>query len=568
MLLVRSVSSRRSSRSVGLPLACLLAAAGLMAAPDAGSLQQGIDRERKPTVPAKPAPTLTPAKPVEPGRGEATVIVKQFTLTGNKLISEAELQAVLKSYANRALTMAELQKAADAVVQYYLDRGYLVRTLLPKQDVTEGLVRIQVIESVFSGVEIETKLTDKRITEDRLRNTVAAQIQPGDPMSLKKLERGLMLANDIPGVNVSGRLVAGAADLTTGVVLNVSDEPLIYGETALDNFGTYSTGDARFTVNATMGGGLKMGDQLSLFTMKTEGIEFARLGFSLPAGYDGWRVGANASTMRYKIVEGPEGKGTSVVLGLDASYPIYRSRPDNLYYVANLDKKFFDNIGPTGDTTTKYSSLVFTTGFNGSMTDKFLPGGLTAGNIMLTVGNINLDGSPNQADDLATVNAQGGFERVKYGVTHTQNITSNLTAFVSYTGQLAGKNLDSSEKFYLGGPLGVRAYPNNEGAGSDGQLLTFELRQNLTSSLELTAFYDRGQVTVNKDNDFVGAADPNRMSYEGAGLQLTWFGPRNSNVKVIWSHRLGDNPFPSSTGADQDGTMTLNRVWVSASIAF
>jgi hemolysin activation/secretion protein len=82
--------------------------------------------------------------------------------------------------------------------------------------VTEGLVRIQVIESVFSGVEIETKLTDKRITEDRLRNTVAAQIQPGDPMSLKKLERGLMLANDIPGVNVSGRLVAGAADLTTG----------------------------------------------------------------------------------------------------------------------------------------------------------------------------------------------------------------------------------------------------------------------------------------------------------------------------------------------------------------
>ena len=560
-----------TTRFVLLPLAlaCLCGQAHAQAkAPDAGSIMQGIDRDRKPAAPSMPAAALAQPEPSTPSQGEATVVVKQFVVSGNTLIAETALQNVLRPYAHRALTMAELQQAADAIVQHYLDQGYLTRTILPKQDVTEGTVRIQVIESSFSGTEIESKLEGKRISADRLQNTIAAQIKPGDPMSLKKLERGLMLADDIPGVNVTGRLAAGTSDLTTGVVLNVSDEPLIYGEAAIDNFGSYSTGPVRLTMNGTMSGALQMGDQFSLFTMKTQGIEFARLGFSLPAGYDGWRIGTNASTMHYKIVEGPAGKGTSVVLGLDANYPIYRSRPDNLNYVANLDKKFFDNSNALGETTTKYHSLVLSTGFNGSMTDKILPGGLTSGNVMLSLGTVNLNGSPNQADDLATVKAQGGFQKLKYTATHTQNITSDLVGFASFAGQVASKNLDSSEKFYLGGPLGVRAYPNNEGGGSNGQLLTLELRQNLPSDLVLTAFYDRGHVTVNKFNDFAGAANPNQMSYAGAGLQLAWYGPKNINVKAIWSRRLGVNPYPTSAGTDQDGTQTLNRFWFSASIPF
>jgi hemolysin activation/secretion protein len=134
---------------------------------------------------------------------------------------------------------------------------------------------------------------------------------------------------------------------------------------------------------------------------------------------------------------------------------------------------------------------------------------------------------------------------------------------------MASKNMDSSEKFYLGGPVGVRAYPNNEGGGSEGQLMTLELRQNLPKDLVLTAFYDHGHVTVNKSNDFAGAANPNEMTYKGAGLQLAWYGPKNINLKAIWSRRMGDNPYPVEiTGNDQDGTKKLDRYWLSASIPF
>ena len=548
------------------------------AAPDAGSILQGIERERKPSAPAVTAPALV--QPPQPPKStdEATMLVNRFTVVGNTLLPESELVAVLGQFVNRELTMAQLQLAADAIVQHYLDRGYLVRTLLPRQDVTDGVVRIQVIESSFSGVQIDSTLEGKRITETRLRKTIAAQIQPGDPMSLKKLERGLMLADDTPGINVMGRLVAGTNDLTTGAVLNVTDEPLIYGEAAIDNYGSRSTGPVRLTVNGTLSGALKMGDQFSLFTMKTEGIEFARVGFSLPAGYDGWRVGANASHMQYKVVEEPGlgGKGTSLVLGLDSSYPIFRSRPDNLYYVANLDQKFFKNKSAAGEYQSNYNSVVLSTGFNGSTTDKFLVGGLTSGNLMLYVGKINLVSTPaNPAFDQEQLggdkaNAHGFFKKLKYSVTHTQNLLANLIGFAAFTGQWANKNLDSSEKFYLGGPLGVRAYPNNEGGGSEGQLLTLELRQNLPADLVLAAFYDRGRVTVNKIDNFrdVGDTTPNKLTYQGRGLQLTWRGPKLSNIKATWARRNGGNPNPASAGTDQDGTQKLNRYWLSASIPF
>lgn len=547
------------------------------AAPDAGSILQGIERDRKATPPATTAPALAQPQAAPASQGDATVLVKQFTLSGNSLISEAALAPVLASYANRPLTMAELQQAADAVVQFYLDQGYLARTVLPKQDVTEGLVRIQVIESSFSGVDFDAKVDGKRITEDRLRNTIAAQIQPGDPMSLKKLERGLMLADDIPGVNVTGRLVAGVNDLTTGVLLNVSDEPFTYGEAAIDNYGSRSTGPVRLTLNGTLSGAFKMGDQFSLFTMKTEGIEFGRLGFSLPAGHNGWRVGANASAMQYKVVEGLEATGTSKVLGLDANYPIFRSRPDNLYYVANLDKKYFVNKDNQGADQSNYNSFVFSTGLNGSTTDTLAKGGLTSGNIMLSLGRINLRNdrgdavfdAEKKATDLAAENVQGRFKKLKYAVTHTQNISADLIGFASFTGQWASKNLDSSEKFYLGGPLGVRAYPNNEGGGSEGQLLTLELRQNLPGDMVLAAFYDRGRVRVNKNDDFPQTdTTPNQLTYQGRGLQLTWHGPKNSNVKVTWARRNGSNPYPASAGTDQDGTQKIDRYWLSASIPF
>ena len=114
----------------------------------------------------------------------------------------------------------------------------------------------------------------------------------------------------------------------------------------------------------------------------------------------------------------------------------------------------------------------------------------------------------------------------------------------------------------------MRAYPADEGSGSEGQLVNLELRARLPQNIILTGFYDWGHVTVNRNNDFVGAATLNNYSLKGAGLSvgvLTGFG---LNLKATWARRIGSNPNPTSTGNDQDGSLVKNRFWLTASLPF
>ncbi|MFO7747107.1 MAG: hypothetical protein R6V42_04795 [Orrella sp.] len=42
---------------------------------------------------------------------------------------------------------------------------------------------------------------------------------------------------------------------------------------------------------------------------------------------------------------------------------------------------------------------------------------------------------------------------------------------------------------------------------------------------ELAAFYDEGEVLINKINDYPQAADLNRGTLQGAGLSVSWSAP-------------------------------------------
>lgn len=83
----------------------------------------------------------------------------------------------------------------------------------------------------FSLTEAQT-LSDA----DRIRQTT------GQPLSANALDLPLLLAIDLPGLSVAGKLVPGAADNETTLVLQTTDEPFIYGDVGLDNTGARSTG--------------------------------------------------------------------------------------------------------------------------------------------------------------------------------------------------------------------------------------------------------------------------------------------------------------------------------------
>lgn len=499
-----------------------------------------------------------------------TVTVSEFRFAGNTLIKSDVLQSVVSSWLVRPLNFNELQDAVAAVARFYRDNGWIVRAYLPRQEITAGIVTIQIVEATFGSVHFEAENV-KRISLDQLKKRLEASQTPGQPLKADALDRGLLLLSDLPGVNVAGSLREGKQQGESDVVLKVADKPLLTGDAAIDNTGSRSTGKDRLSVNLALNGPAGIADQGNLNFLHTAGSDYLRLAYSVPLGHDGWRIGINTSQMRYRLV-GPDfvalkAFGDSGTWGLDLNYPIHRSRLSNLYFNSTLDTKTFDNSSG-GATTTKYKLNALSIGLNGNLTDKFAGGGVSTANLTFINGNVNLNGSPNQTADATTTRTAGSFNKLRYAASRQQVITESLGLSANLSGQLASKNLDSGEKFYLGGSGGLRAYPSSEGGGSEGMMANLDLRWRFLDTLSLTGFYDWGTVTVNRNNDFVGFATINRISLRGGGLALGWQGESGASMKLVWARRLGENPNPAATGNDQDGTLIRNRFWLNANLPF
>ena len=564
-------AKRAQKSGVRVSFALGLLAASLAQAqtpPDAGRLQQQIEREQQPVLP----PKLPPAAAILPPKMRAlsgqTLAVAQFKFAGNTRLTAGQLGAAVAPFLNREVDFSQLEAAASAVASAYRDAGWVVRAYLPAQDIAAGVVTIQVVEAVFGKVVLDGPAA-RWVKPAVVLAIFEAQQQRGALLNAEALDRALLLADDLPGVSVTGSMLEGANGGETDLLVKLGDEPRYVGDISLDNTGSRSTGANRINASLSVNSLLGLGDLFSLGATKTSGSDYARLSQTMSLGSSGLRLGVNVSRLQYKLVAAEfsalGARGTADSAGLEANFPVVRSRTRNLFASFSADSKQFANDSG-GAPVSVYSNTPVSIGLNGNLFDELGGGGANNASLTLSHGRINLNGSPNQTGDAATVQAAGAYRKWRYAVSRQQMLGDSLSFSAAWSGQWANKNLDSSEKFYLGGVYGVRAYPSSEGGGALGQMLNLELRQRLAGGVNLTAFYDIGHVTVNASNQFSGAAALNDHSLKGAGLALGWQMASGASVRATWARRIGANPRPTATGADQDGTLVHERVWLSASL--
>jgi hemolysin activation/secretion protein len=564
----KSVLRRHAFASV---CAVLLAGASLAHAqtrPDAGTVRQQIEQQQHAALPPEGPQQFAPPPPLQ-SIGGTTVSVHRFTFAGNTLLSNDDLFPVVVPFLDRPLDFNELQNAAIAVATAYRKAGWVVRVYLPQQDVTGATVAIQIIEATFGKAVVEGQ--SKRISATRLQQMVDAAQNPGKPVSADALDRALLLIGDLPGLSASGQLAQGRNPGETDLVVALTDTHLITGDVTLDNTGSRFTGAGRVIVDASLDSALGIGDRADVTLLHTQGSDYQRLAYSLPVGSDGWRVGAHGTHLSYRIVSEDfaalDARGTSTDFGLDSSYPLIRSRLENLYFSAAVEDQRFNNQS-AGETSSRYSIQDGTLGLYGNLFDMLGGGGANSASLTFMEGHVGLGDSPNETADAMTTDTQGSFQKFSLTLSRTQTVTERFSLYGSLSGQLSNKNLDSSQKLYLGGASGVRAYPADEGGGSEGVLLNFEARERLPAGFNVVGFFDWGSVRVNKDNDFVGAGSPNTIDLKGAGLSVGWAARFGLGLKATVARRIGTNPNPTSTGDDQDGSHVENRIWVQATMPF
>lgn len=130
------MNKRVSPSSILAVCAMGLVASSAMAQtpPDAGALQQQIDRERQQQMPKRIAPEK-PAAPaaMKPAAG-VSVTVRQFRFSGNTLLTAEQLAPAVADFLNRPLDFSQLNAAVAAVAEVYRAAGWIVNAYLPQQD--------------------------------------------------------------------------------------------------------------------------------------------------------------------------------------------------------------------------------------------------------------------------------------------------------------------------------------------------------------------------------------------------------------------------------------------------
>ena len=515
-----------------------------------GILQREIERQlpKQNLLPA-PKPEAQKIKPNEAQPGQVSVVVKSFRFEGVTRVSESELKSALESWLNKTLTLEELNKSADAVAQYYQTKDQLAQAFIPPQKIeADGVVLIKVVEAKLGAVKVEED-GDARISKERLAKFITYKNPVGEYVNTKHIEESIYIVNELPGLAATTELASGERDGEVALKVKVADTGLVHGSVTMSNYGSSSTGNNQLLGNLSINNPLGIGDQLTLNAFKTDGTNYTQAGYSLPIHESGLRLSLTASNMIYQTVGMYAGSlGNANTMGVGLSYPLLRSQSMNANVTMNYDNKYYQNGLSTGVVNSEYTIDLWTIGISGNRYDGFFGGGVTTLSLSASFGRFK---NP-LWDDQSTSNygqyAAPSFSKYNFGFTRNQQIIPDQTVLnVSISGQLAGNNLDPVERFYLGGPNGIRAYPQSQGAGDQGAMINIELQQQLPYGIIGYAFFDAGWVQQYKSESVYGqigaanfkAANEYMLAGYGIGAKYTY---SSFTVNGFVGIPYGDNP--------------------------
>jgi hemolysin activation/secretion protein len=556
---------------------------GAVFAQDAGSLlrEQERRRELERLERARPAqPEVAPQPSVaRPELGE-TFLVKELRFAGKtEGLTETQKATFAAQVQDQPVGVAGLQNLADNVTRALQGTGRLLaRAILPPQDVTDGIVTLEIVEGTLEKIEFQRD-ERARIEEGSLRSVIEGRLDPA-AVTKTELEAALLRMNDLPGVTAQARLQPGHAPNSSRLVIAVQEAPALASMFWGDNYGDPGAGRAQANALVTLNDLTGFGEHSYIRGSFSEGMKFGTASVAAPLHASDLTLRGEYSYLAYEnrtdIGESLQLEGRSQRLAVGADYGIVRSRTLNLRLSADVSVKALEDdsiIGRLGDRRSRAGTL----SFSGDAQDDWLDGGLTSFVAGVTVGNLDLSRLASaQAVDAAGLNTEGGFTRVNLSLARVQDLPGAFSLIGRVHGQWADENFDSSEDFSLGGPYGVRAYPVGEGRGDHGILGTIELRHDTRipaafGGIQLAAFLDAGRIRVNANPNGIPiatASGRNDYSLSGAGLSLRWTLKR-LNLSTAWAHTLGSNPGRSGIdGSNSDGESDRQTFWIQAALRF
>jgi hemolysin activation/secretion protein len=223
-------------------------------------------------------PPVAEAAPA-PGQPGPALRIRRIVIEGGTVFPAAELRALAQPYANRAVSVAELEELRQKLTQHYVEAGYINSgAIIPDQDFRDGVLRFVIVEGRLSEVRVKGQGNLRQsYIQDRLRG------DPDQPFNIHALEdRFQALLSDPLISRMNGRILPGAAPgqgiLDVDVARARPYRLSLYG----DNFRPPSVGAEGFGVTGSLLSPFGFGEILDFTFAISSGTHRYTGGLSVP----------------------------------------------------------------------------------------------------------------------------------------------------------------------------------------------------------------------------------------------------------------------------------------------
>jgi len=479
--------------------------------------------------PAAPSEAL-PAKPVN---------VRSVAVQGVTAYPLPEIAQLTDGLVGPAVPLTRIDAARQAILGRYRSDGYILTTVSAALD-ARGNLRFQVVEGHIASVKLDGDIGPAGVQVLRFLNRLTEE----QPIDSATLERYLLLAQDVPGVTLRATLQPSTEEPGALTLIASVSRQAISGLATVDNRAFNQTGPIEAIGVLDFNSFTEFGErtELSLYHAFPNSQTFGQGSFETFVGASGVRVrlyaGSGPSNPTGNLAEIGY-SGVTTVFGGQASYPIIRSRQQNLSVYGTFDaieSTIDTNTGPGGTSAlASFDSLrIVRLGADYAVSDLLLGDGrsaTTTATARISKGLSFLGASSYGAANAPRLGEQPAFFKFNAELSRTQTLFYPWDgASVALMGLLAGQVspdvLPPEEEFFLGGSRITRGFYSGQVTGDNALAATVELQLNTALPVasigipwevnaQFYAFYDWGETWQNQNTDRNG-----RLSSTGGGVRM------------------------------------------------
>ncbi|MEL6249271.1 MAG: ShlB/FhaC/HecB family hemolysin secretion/activation protein [Cyanobacteria bacterium J06627_15] len=477
--------------------------------PNEDRLPQQLPDPEDALPPEDPAEVTPPAEvePPPPLPGADTLVtVNQLEVVGSTIFSAEDFAPLVEPVEGREATIGELQTVASQITQLYIDAGYITsQAILPEQEITDGVIELQVIEGRISEIQVEG---NQQTRTPYIQRRVA--LGSGTPVRLSQVEDQLRLLQLNPLFEaVSGTLSPGENLGESILTVTVEEDKPFSAELGVDNYSPPSVGSVRLGGELSYRNLTGWGDEINAAYRRTTtgGANTYDLGYKIP-------LNAMDGTLQLRSILGDnnlEGdfdiSGNSEFYEVAFRQPLVRSPRQELAlslgFAYREGQTFLFNspfpfgVGPDDDGFSRTS--VFKFGQDYVRRDVKGAWALLS---QFSLGTGLFEATNNSGDT-----PDGQFFSWLGQVQRVQRLNSDHLLIVQLSGQLTPNSLLASEQFVIGGGRLVRGYRQNARSGDNGFRFSIEDRMTVLrddtsdrSILQVMPFVDMGYVWNHPNN--------------------------------------------------------------------